>query len=302
MPQANQHVLKTRLTLYLLAFALVVAVTGGLSALVREQKRQNDLNVALFSAISNGDVARTETLLQRGANPNAPRVTSRSKQEGFGEQARRYWRRIRLGGESREVTITYPIGATRFLTDNPPGVAGEAYVQTRMIQTLVRHGADVNTAGTEGTLLLEIAHDNNIKAALTLLNAAGHPDKASGANQATPLMIAAKERHNLMARLLLAHGANPNSRDKFGATALHYAVNGGFAPDERTDTIALLLAHGADASARDKSGATARDKAEIHARAYGATAPGGAPYARAALLLRRAERTLPPKLQAGSTP
>lgn len=49
----------------------------------------------------------------------------------------------------------------------------------------------------------------------------------------------------------IAHGADPNARDKDGNPALHLAAAAG-----RTDAVELLLKHGADIDARDQYGAT----------------------------------------------
>ncbi|HVX01302.1 MAG TPA: ankyrin repeat domain-containing protein, partial [Candidatus Babeliaceae bacterium] len=51
-------------------------------------------------------------------------------------------------------------------------------------------------------------------------------------------------------KLLLLKGANPNSYDKTGRSALHHAVN------KSPDIVELLLHHGANPNAQDKKGVT----------------------------------------------
>ena len=73
--------------------------------------------------------------------------------------------------------------------------------------------------------------------------------KLKGPGGATPLMYAALYGDADAMRLLLAGGADPNSRNEAGATALMWAV------DDREKTR-LLLEHGADANARSDDGRT----------------------------------------------
>lgn len=88
---------------------------------------------------------------------------------------------------------------------------------------------------------------------------------APGTGTMTPLIMAAASGHEALAQFLLEKGANPNAKDEFGATALHYAMSQGmahlngvahanyqayvFRPNLRELTKALL-ARGADPNAR----------------------------------------------------
>ncbi len=60
-----------------------------------------------------------------------------------------------------------------------------------------------------------------------------------------------------MARILLAHQANPNIGGKRGWTMLMEAARGGSLP-----TVQMLLAHGASVAARSQDGETALGEAE----------------------------------------
>ena len=73
----------------------------------------------------------------------------------------------------------------------------------------------------------------------------------------TALMYASKKGHTETVRLLLDHGANPNSQDKYGDTPLILAVAYGDMSEESTDILRLLLDHGADVNVQDNDGNTA---------------------------------------------
>ena len=63
-----------------------------------------------------------------------------------------------------------------------------------------------------------------------------------------------------MARVLLAHGANPNCRNKVGDTPMHAAIKSRIVVDP-TMFIELLLASGADPAILNNEGRTAADEA-----------------------------------------
>ena len=66
------------------------------------------------------------------------------------------------------------------------------------------------------------------------------------------MINAADNRDTKTVRKMLEHGADPNSRDNSGYTALMYACRNG-----RTDTAGLLLEHGADPNIQSRDGYTA---------------------------------------------
>lgn len=61
---------------------------------------------------------------------------------------------------------------------------------------------------------------------------------------------------------LLRARADPNIRNSFGSTPLHYACYGG-----HRECVRVLLDNGADASIRDELGRTPRDDAQLRAHA-----------------------------------
>jgi ankyrin repeat protein len=75
----------------------------------------------------------------------------------------------------------------------------------------------------------------------------------------TALHVAAAAYRTPLVRDLVAAGAGVDVRNRRGAGALHYAVDGGpgaphWDPDAQADTVRTLLALGADADAVDKNG------------------------------------------------
>ena len=156
----------------------------------------------------------------------------------------------------------------------------------KVVQSLLRHGADVNASGmwgrtpllfasTQGHLevvrwLLEHGADVNAKdefdgwTSLHLVADGGsfeivrmlliHNADTNSQNESgrTPLHIASSNGLVRIAQLLLNHGANPNARDMDQQTSLHVASSSG-----NLDIVCLLLEYGAEVDVEDKSGKTA---------------------------------------------
>ncbi len=74
----------------------------------------------------------------------------------------------------------------------------------------------------------------------------------------TPLHTAAYEGRFDVVKLLLEHGADPNTQDKDGRTPLHWAALRGL-----VDVVRLLLVHGADPTVEDEDGKTPLDLARV---------------------------------------
>jgi ankyrin repeat protein len=123
------------------------------------------------------------------------------------------------------------------------------------INLLLARGARVDARTIEGRTPLYIAAmlPQGVAAARQLL-AAGAEVDATSLVGTTPLFPAVTTSAE-MTRLLLDHGANPNTRAKTGATPVLFTRG--------ADVIAQLLARGADARARSKTGESSLMEAAI---------------------------------------
>jgi len=208
------------------------------------------LDTPLLVAIHQRDAATAELLLQAGANPNA-----KSKDD---------WQPTVLGALGRPVGRGWDTPMFRAIaTDQFP-----------MVQLLLKFKADPNGLGPDGSPLIFAAlpHPGILAA---LLDAGANPNQpnnyaANGVVQQSesPLMAAVGNSFydtldgNLAAaKLLLAHGADPNARNPSGDTALHWAANlaavqSWIISPARRQIVELLLDHHADPNARNNNGQT----------------------------------------------
>ena len=112
-----------------------------------------------------------------------------------------------------------------------------------MVRALLAAGADVNKTSRAGIppLLVAIARENELLVQLLLEAGA----EANAVIDGEPLIyIAVKTGLQEMARILLAHGANPNTPNADGVFALAVA-----AQENQEDAVKYLLDAGADANA-----------------------------------------------------
>uniref|UniRef100_A0A8C5WKU1 Ankyrin 1 n=1 Tax=Leptobrachium leishanense TaxID=445787 RepID=A0A8C5WKU1_9ANUR len=130
-----------------------------------------------------------------------------------------------------------------------------------IIKALINKGTDVNaTNDMEYTPLLLAAELGKLEAAQAViekearldirtpnLNTALHLAVQRGDESVTPLHIASQRGNLDVAKCLLRHKANVNTKDKLSKTPLHLAVEGG-----GTAMVELLLNNNADANVADK--------------------------------------------------
>ncbi|MFE7753050.1 ankyrin repeat domain-containing protein [Streptomyces sp. NPDC057428] len=107
----------------------------------------------------------------------------------------------------------------------------------------LRAGVSAESRDEEGTTALYLAAVQDLPGTVRMLLAAGaDPNRASGPDAGDlPLCGAVCGGHTEVAGALLAAGADPDLREEFGFTALHWASDLGLA-----EVAGILLAHGAD--------------------------------------------------------
>ena len=108
----------------------------------------------------------------------------------------------------------------------------------------------------DATAFFEAITNNDLVAFKLFLEAGMDPNTtAQIASNPSALMIAANHNRLEMAKMLIDKGANVNSKDKNGSTALMFAIS--YEAGRNTELIKLLLSKGADANVTNKEGSTA---------------------------------------------
>jgi uncharacterized protein len=116
------------------------------------------------------------------------------------------------------------------------------------VRTLLKQGADVNTAQGDGmTALHWAAQKGDLELAQTLLFAGANIRATTRVGGYTPLLIASRNGHAALVDALLAGSADPNLATSNGATPLMMAAQGGNA-----EVVKALIARGADVNAKEK--------------------------------------------------
>ncbi len=125
------------------------------------------------------------------------------------------------------------------------------------VRLAVKEGADVNFRDHEGKspLLLMLESKRMALAALLVEKGADVNAAARGGGKSipgyTPLMAACNHGDRGMVLLLLEHGANPNSVDEYGRSALWLSLE-----NSQFEILDILLGHGANIDLKDKEGRT----------------------------------------------
>jgi len=126
-----------------------------------------------------------------------------------------------------------------------------------LVSDLIRFGADVNAAESDGTTpIFHAAFNGNSILVHALLDAGARTDARNEVGQ-TPLMVAAKSGSVQTVLLLLRFGSTASARDQNGRNALHWASTGG----DFDDVIEALLVAGVDPTDRTIEGDSAIDYA-----------------------------------------
>jgi len=123
----------------------------------------------------------------------------------------------------------------------------------RLLKLLHKHGVPLEKFDRRNvTPLYQAADTGNIETVKFLLKNNVAPDtKTTNFAEDTAFMTACKSKNLEIAAILLKHGADPNTRDKQGNTALHNAAN-----TAQFETLKFLCENGADLSAVNDQGET----------------------------------------------
>lgn len=134
-----------------------------------------------------------------------------------------------------------------------PGIGHQKTASLLSGAAIVRESASSHLKGSEGVerdshdedqVLLNEIQNGNFNRVETLLNTGTDPNSGD----IPPLVVAVQSNSELIVRILLQKGSNPNSTDPSGRTALHYALF-----TQNIPIIRLLLAFKADPNKIDPS-------------------------------------------------
>ena len=135
---------------------------------------------------------------------------------------------------------------------------------TTTIRTLIKQGADVNSAQGDGTTALHwAALKGNVELAKMLLYAGANPRSTTRLGGYTPLLMASRNGDAAMIEALLSNGGDVKDKTTTGVTPLMFAAASGHA-----DAVKVLLDKGADVNAKENAkGETALTFAAADGRA-----------------------------------
>ncbi len=155
----------------------------------------------------------------------------------------------RRRGLALGLTATFVVVAATFAgapADSPVADAAERG-DLAEVRSLLRSGADVNAAQSDGmTALHWAAADGHAEIARTLLYAGATVRSTTRLGGYTPLHLAARSGDAEIAAILLDAGADPNAFTSTGVSALHFAADA-----DAAGVVEALVESGAKVDARD---------------------------------------------------
>ncbi len=172
-------------------------------------------------------------------------MISFSDRLAFGSGGRRALQRGFLAALAL-VALVAATGSTPVAVEAPVADAAQRG-DLAAIRELLRQGADVNTAQSDGmTALHWAATRDDDELARALLYAGATVRATTRLGGYAPLHLASRGGNAVVARLILEAGADPNLFTTTGATALHFAAD-----SDAAEMVRILVEYGADVDTRD---------------------------------------------------
>lgn len=134
------------------------------------------------------------------------------------------------------------------------------YIKEKALELLIEKGCEVDATDAAGNTALHWACRRGVNLLVKPLLGAGADLEAKNKAGATPLIESARGLVFCTTNLLKT-GANVNSQDHAGNTALHYASD-----MQQIETVTSLLDAGADPTIRNRNQAVARDLINVRHR------------------------------------
>lgn len=219
----------------------------------------------LYSLLDKEDLRTTRTLLALGADPNRsngsesllqrairyekPEFVKLYLQHGASPKAAKksYVNNLQLAMSKDDLQYTKMLIAAgadvnQVATNslNTPLMTAVQQVRPKLVDLLIRAGADVNAVNNAQETALHIATRKADKGLMTrLLDARANPNLVNRQHE-TPLLIAVDLKNESLVDLLMRYKAKINLADSSGRTALHRAVD-----NQNLPIVRKLLAAGA---------------------------------------------------------
>lgn len=204
----------------LLSAILFIGLIGTVVLWLRVQRRQYALNRQLIAALVNGDDKQALALVNAGADPNTRYKPT--PVPSLPELVNRLFHGSALPVNDSPSAFTMVCGVQYGDGNNTQTFGLD---DAPLVQTMLRHGADVNMKDELGwTPLLRSVCFRHPKTVKVLLEHGAHPNTLD-VNRDSPLIEGAEwNTAPEIVGLLSAYGAKVNHQNKSGETALSYAV------------------------------------------------------------------------------
>ena len=253
-----------------------------------------DRAAPLLRAVFKNDTVIAEAVLRAGANPNTPgkldfEIAGDSEFSTRNGHLMPLWLAIHRNEPPMvQLLLKYKADPNDTRTDNN-SLLFAAWYDTNVMAMLLEAGADANFHTDQGwTPVARAVQEANLVTVQLLLKFKARPNDAPIGGKpllfaalpqtnilealldagtevdsvtkdeadVTPLASAAGANNAAAVEILLKHGANPNVRNRNGATPLHWAAH----RDVDSKIFELLLDHGADPNVRSSIGRTPLDE------------------------------------------